>query len=84
MENTPRLQTTNEDACPIIPRGWVELNIAAQGAVRLHRTNRRGRVDESEKRKRWEKHKGRKVRMERAIIKEKKEGGTEVESGEYE
>ena len=41
-------------------------------------------MDESEKRKRWEKHKGRKVRMERAIIKEKKEGGTEVESGEYE
>ena len=59
VENTPRLQTTNEDACPIIPRGWVERNITPQGAVRLHLTNSRGRVDKAEKTKRKGKHKGR-------------------------
>ena len=52
VENAPRLQSTNEDACPIIPRGWVEWNVTAQGAVRFHRTNGRGRWDKSEKRER--------------------------------
>ena len=42
------------------------------------------RGDKSEKMKWEEKHTGRKKRMESAIIKEKKDGGTEVESGEYE